>query len=267
MIKKLLLFSLFLSIISKAQIYDNVLSYRNGHYNPINNGIKIKTNIPFVSQGEMATINIEGTAYGQSKTLGIIISWYIFNDIFYPTSSVSSYGGYTPKITLAAENGKVVIFIDDKTYFLGFRVKAYSGFNASSTYYQGWTFADEPITGTITKTLEYKNAFGNVMVNGKLEAKEIKVTLTPTADFVFEENYNLPKLEDIEKHIKEKKHLPEIASAKEMEKEGLNVGDFQIKLLQKIEELTLYIIDLNKEVKQVKKENQELKNALQTLSR
>jgi hypothetical protein len=86
----------------------------------------------------------------------------------------------------------------------------------------------------------------NASLQGKLEAKEIKVTETPTADFVFEEDYNLPTLQTVEKHIKEKKHLPEIASAKEMEKEGVNVGEFQIKLLQKIEELTLYIIEQNK---------------------
>ncbi|WP_426275460.1 hypothetical protein ACN9MN_12825 [Chryseobacterium sp. S-02] len=93
----------------------------------------------------------------------------------------------------------------------------------------------------------------NVKINAKLESKEIKVTLTPTADFVFEEEYNLPKLEEVEKHIKEKKHLPEIASAKEMEKEGVNVGEFQIKLLQKIEELTLYTIEQNKLIKEQQK--------------
>ena len=94
------------------------------------------------------------------------------------------------------------------------------------------------------------NRNGNASLEGKLEAKEIKVTTTPTADFVFEEDYNLPKLEDVEKHIKEKKHLPEIASAKEMEKEGVNIGEFQIKLLQKIEELTLYSIEQNKNLKE-----------------
>ncbi|WP_052248328.1 hypothetical protein [Chryseobacterium taiwanense] len=93
----------------------------------------------------------------------------------------------------------------------------------------------------------------NVKIDAKLESKEIKVTLTPTADFVFEEDYALPKLEEIEKHIKEKKHLPEIASAKEMEKDGVNVGEFQIKLLQKIEELTLYIIEQNKLIKEQQK--------------
>lgn len=93
------------------------------------------------------------------------------------------------------------------------------------------------------------NPNGNALLQGKLEAKELKVTLTPTADFVFEENYDLPKLEEVAKHIKEKKHLPEIASAKAMEKEGVNVGEFQIKLLQKIEELTLYVIEQNRQLK------------------
>lgn len=99
---------------------------------------------------------------------------------------------------------------------------------------------------------------GNALVQGKLEAKEVKVTSTPTADFVFEENYDLPKLEEIEKHIKEKKHLPEIASAKEMEKDGVNVGAFQIKLLQKIEELTLYSIEQNKRLLKLEEDNRKL---------
>ncbi|WP_228443884.1 hypothetical protein [Chryseobacterium indologenes] len=107
---------------------------------------------------------------------------------------------------------------------------------------------------------------GNASLIGKLEAKEIKITHTPTADFVFESTYDLPKLEEVEKHIKEKKHLPEIASAKTMEKEGVNIGSFQIQLLQKVEELTLYSIEQNKQLKnqqqrieQLEAENTELK--------
>jgi hypothetical protein len=90
---------------------------------------------------------------------------------------------------------------------------------------------------------------GNVKVDAKIEAKEVKVTSSPTADFVFEGSYALPKLEEVEKFIKENKHLPEISSAEEMEKEGVNIGEFQIKLLQKIEELTLYSIEQNKQIK------------------
>ncbi|WP_260310057.1 hypothetical protein [Riemerella anatipestifer] len=97
---------------------------------------------------------------------------------------------------------------------------------------------------------------GNMSLpTGKFEAKEVKVTTTPTADFVFAEDYQLPKLEEIEKHIRDKKHLPEIASAIQMEKDGVNIGEFQIKLLQKIEELTLYIIELNKRINELEKKN------------
>jgi len=103
---------------------------------------------------------------------------------------------------------------------------------------------------------------GNIAVSGKLEATEVKVTQSPTADFVFEENYSLPKLEDVEKHIKSNRHLPDIASAKEMEKEGVNVGEFQIKLLQKIEELTLYSIEQNKQLKIQAGEIENLKKEL-----
>lgn len=108
---------------------------------------------------------------------------------------------------------------------------------------------------------------GNMALYGKFEAKEVKVTLTPTADFVFEEDYTLPKLEDVEKHIKEKKHLPEIASAKVMEKEGVNVGEFQIKLLQKIEELTLYSIEQNKQIKKLQEENKTLQSQSEKIER
>lgn len=108
---------------------------------------------------------------------------------------------------------------------------------------------------------------GNAALKGKFEAKEIKVTLTPTADFVFDESYNLPKLEEVEKQIKEKRHLPEIASAVQMEKEGVNVGEFQIKLLQKIEELTLYMIEQNKQINKLQEDNKKLMQDVVELKR
>jgi len=115
------------------------------------------------------------------------------------------------------------------------------------------TMTDDELIGENTRMIIGNN--GNVAIYGKLESKEIKVTLTPTADFVFEENYNLPTLDYIENHIKEKKHLPEIASAKEMKKEGVNIGEFQIQLLQKIEELTLYTIAQEKKINALEKQN------------
>jgi hypothetical protein len=111
-----------------------------------------------------------------------------------------------------------------------------------------------------------KSSFSdNMAVQGKIESKEVKVTTTPTADFVFEESYALPSLESVEKHIKKKKHLPEIASADEMKKEGVNIGEFQIKLLQKIEELTLYTIEQNKQLIEQNKKIARLDHELQAI--
>lgn len=84
-------------------------------------------------------------------------------------------------------------------------------------------------------------------VNGSIRGNEIVVNSTG-ADFVFDSNYKLPTLEQVEEYIKANKHLPEIESADAMERNGLEVGKMEIKLLQKIEEMTLYIIELKKEV-------------------
>lgn len=88
-------------------------------------------------------------------------------------------------------------------------------------------------------TLEPKN---KLSVNGHIWAKEIKVKLTDGADWVFEEDYNLKPLEEVEAFIKANKHLPEIPSADDFRANDMKVSEMTNKLLQKIEELTLYTI-------------------------
>lgn len=89
-------------------------------------------------------------------------------------------------------------------------------------------------------------------INGNVRANKVVVN-TSGADFVFEDNYNLRSLAELQQYIRQNKHLPEIPSAKEMEKEGQDVGTLNIQLLQKIEELTLYIIQQQKEIEALKK--------------
>ncbi len=95
-------------------------------------------------------------------------------------------------------------------------------------------------------------------VCGTIRAREVKVDLQGTCvpDFVFKKDYKLMSLNELEKFVTTKQHLPEIAPEKEMIENGLDVKDFQMKLLQKMEEMTLYIIDQNKKNK---KQEQELK--------
>jgi hypothetical protein len=94
-------------------------------------------------------------------------------------------------------------------------------------------------------------------VIGTIRAREVKVDLNG-ADFVFEKDYKMMPLNELEKFIKEQKHLPEVASAKEMKENGADLGNLNSKLLQKMEEMTLYIIDQNKKIEQLQEQNKEL---------
>ncbi|UOB17884.1 tail fiber protein [Abyssalbus ytuae] len=87
-------------------------------------------------------------------------------------------------------------------------------------------------------------------VAGNIHSREVKVTVNAGADFVFDKDYNLPTLEKVQEFIQQNGHLPEIPSALDMEQNGIHLSEMNIKLLQKIEELTLYVIDLNKKNEQ-----------------
>lgn len=92
----------------------------------------------------------------------------------------------------------------------------------------------------------------SLSVDGKIMAEEVTVqNSTAWPDYVFADNYKLKSLEEVEIHIKAKKHLPNIPSAKVIEKEGVKLGDMTTKLIEKVEELTLYIIELNKQNKEL----------------
>ncbi len=118
-------------------------------------------------------------------------------------------------------------------------------------------------TSQITSNLFTLKANGNVgigttspdsklTVKGNIHAEEIKVDLSvPGPDYVFKEGYELKSLEEVKNYIKQNGHLPNIPSAEEMEKNGVQLGRMNMKLLEKIEELTLYIIKLEKENKKI----------------
>ncbi len=107
-----------------------------------------------------------------------------------------------------------------------------------------------------------KKATGNhsnalLSVNGKILAQSIYVNTDPNvwADYVFEKNYKLMNLEEVEKFYLQNKHLPGVPSAKEVQENGDNLVETDAVLLKKIEELTLYIVELKKEVNELKSKN------------
>ena len=344
--------------VAAAQNYPNILNY-NFNGTPTN-GVKIKTNLPFTAGSQMPTITIKGYNYNTAKVIDLTLVYYIYysgdynnpSNFYFHNPGISSSGGYVPKIFLSNENGKVIIYIDDRTYFQRFTISAFAdGISEQSSWFQGWSVADEALTGANTIEVPYQNKFkgdvsfsdngiwsanGNLgvgtvnpsspfqvegapiqnwlvtldnkeanghkmyfgygnssstnygllirggrnlagqldfavenkfyvmgngdvgigtatpkerlSVNGKIRAHEIKVETTNWPDYVFEEGYEVGKLSALENYIKENKHLPEMPTAKHIEANGMELGEM-IKLQQKkIEELTLYLIEKDKQI-------------------
>ena len=130
--------------------------------------------------------------------------------------------------------------------------------------------------------LEIRNGSGHALIaysnsgtkilqledNGMLHAREVKVDEASWPDYVFDKNYKLPKLSAVAKFIKKNNHLPGVPSAEEIKTDGLNLGDMQTIQMQKIEELTLYLIEMDekmsameKRMNDLEKENAELKKS------
>jgi hypothetical protein len=89
-------------------------------------------------------------------------------------------------------------------------------------------------------------------VNGVIGARRLRVTQASWADFVFDAKYKLPTLDDVEVYVKANGHLKDVPSSAEVTKDGIDVGEMNKILLQKIEEMTLHLIELNKENKMIK---------------
>ncbi len=103
------------------------------------------------------------------------------------------------------------------------------------------------------------NPTEKLAVNGTIRAKEIKVEANPWPDYIFNDDHQLMPLDSLASFVKENKHLPNIAPAKSVEENGVALGELNRQLLQKIEEMTLYLIQQNKEIKELKGEVQALK--------
>lgn len=99
----------------------------------------------------------------------------------------------------------------------------------------------------------YRENF-KVTSDGNVFARSININMNNFPDYVFNESYKLMQLNDLENYIKLNKHLPEIPLATKINKEGVDLGEIVRKQMQKIEELTLYIIELNKKIEGLKGE-------------
>ena len=155
---------------------------------------------------------------------------------------------------------------DLNNYYIGhYAVSGSDGLDIH--WYGGIRLGDN--TGNVFQVCSGKVSIGTttpdasalLTVKGNINSREVNVTATAGgADFVFAPNYPIKSIEEVEAYIKENKHLPEIAPAKEMEANGIELGNMNIKLLQKVEELTLYLIEQNK-INKEQSEKLEIQNA------
>lgn len=129
----------------------------------------------------------------------------------------------------------------------------------------GNTYLDSPGILAIKATSNGNVGIGTptpsekLAVNGKIRAQEIRVDAGPWPDYVFQKDYALTPLDSLERFVKKNKHLPNITPALQVEKEGIELGELNKQLLQKVEELTLYLIDQHKQIRDLKTEVNALK--------
>jgi hypothetical protein len=183
-------------------------------------------------------------------------------------SSIPSEIKFAGNTSIGAANGNKLIYL----YNNGTAIKldAYDyGANAALPITIGGNGGNILLSGgSVGIGTPTPNAAYKLDVVGKIRAQEVIINLNaPAADFVFDNNYKLRSLNEVETFVKENKHLPEIPSAKETEQNGVSIGDMQNKLLQKVEELTLYTIEQNKANENLKQENAELKNRLAAIEK
>jgi hypothetical protein len=201
------------------------------------------------------------------------------------------YGTETSKVIMAP-NGSVGIGTATPTGHLSFGLMGdhltigNPGFANKVILATGWTGTNGDFTEIRVPGVAANNAFLRVQANGNvgigtdnpgnyklaveggIAARNVKVTSTAFADYVFEPTYKLRPLSTVESYINENKHLPGMPSAKEVEKDGgFELAAMNVKLLDKIEELTLYVIEIKKENEQMKKDNQQMKKAINDLKR
>ncbi len=149
---------------------------------------------------------------------------------------------FSPVITVGSENLNVGIGTTTPNASLKLDVVGNTGINGKLYIGQ--------VSSAVMSTLQSEYLLA---VNGTALFNKVKVKLYPWPDYVFEPEYNLLPLTKLEEYIKKYKHLPNVATAKEVESDGVDVGETQAALLRKIEELTLYIIEQNKRIEVLEK--------------
>lgn len=236
--------------------------YNNGcfwkyYYSPsvmsLNTGngqLYVSGNIGIATPTPNAKLAITASNNPPLSITGNTSSW-IGGDISISRSSGAAGVGQSPAIQLNDGSNANGSWIMQGSNANGLQFFSYVG-----GWYEKMRFTQEGNL-LINKSSQVNSTY-KLDVAGDVRVNKLVVNTTG-ADFVFEPNYKLISLDQLDKYITANRHLPGIETANVMQKDGVDVGDNQTKLLQKIEELTLYIIDQNKALQQLRKEVEDLK--------
>ncbi|PYF74206.1 hypothetical protein [Pedobacter nutrimenti] len=188
--------------------------------------------------------NIKWSGYNAGNPRGVKLGY-----------SGGNYGGVGYNIEFTPVSGIFDRPFNDNSSYMEFRLGGFRFYGTNSTVSSAGVslqgggnnlnlFAE--ITSAGNFGIGITNPTEKLAVNGNIRAKEVKVENTNWPDYVFAKDYVLPSLKETEKHIQEKGHLPGIPSAQEVKSSGVDLGEMNAKLLKKIEELTLYLIEKEK---------------------
>lgn len=221
-----------------------------------NTKLPILTLCLFLSSLMVAQVEIEHSSSGVSPTLLLAeTSTNSFTRLFFTNNNSDKQWRISSRaFTSGLETNKM-----DFNYYNGSSTTTLMNFtaipaNESVNFYSDASFSDAVALGNTFAT-GYK-----LTVDGKIICEELQVLLKADwPDYVFEEKYHLMPLAELRDYLNEHKHLPGIPTAAEVSEEGIAVGEMQKMMMEKIEELTLYMLELEKEVNALKLENETLK--------
>jgi hypothetical protein len=201
--------------------------------------------------GSPGTVGLPGGATMYLGDMDNQTQWGIeYADPSYPTPSISGGLNFWRPFGSAGYGGNYVLFLKNDS-----KVGVHTNNPTADFTVNGNVLIGDP--ATVSLPAGYK-----LYVETGILTEKVKVAVKNTAnwsDYVFEKNYQLQTLKSVEEYVNKNKHLPNIPSAEEVVKEGVDLGEMTSKLLGKVEELTLYIIDQNKKMEALQTEVNALK--------
>ncbi|MEO1628608.1 MAG: hypothetical protein AAFV25_25905, partial [Bacteroidota bacterium] len=216
------------------------------------------------------------------------VGWYIHNNKYFnPSTSISGIYQHD-HIQLAEKDGKVTIYVPTEAFpsvgRLTINSLTHTHDSIPPDWMQGWVHTPNqpPVTTNLVNLpIDNKISSGGevgigthdipagykLAVNGNIICEKVRVRqMVNWPDYVFEPDYDIMPLEELAEYLSTHKHLPEVPSAQEVEKDGFFLEEMDGILLKKVEELTLHLLQKDSELKAIRKEMADLKKTLQQLS-